>query len=249
MTHTIAVIGAGRGLGRGAAEAFAQGGARVIAVARTESDLLELQGSRPGVVPVVADATEPGVARRVVEAHHPDVLVLAAGAIPAAAPFDEQSWSEFSRAWDTDVRLTHQWLGAALQAPLGPGARVVVVSSGAALAGSPLSGGYAGAKATQRFLVSYAAEESRRRGLGITFTAVLPRITPLTSLGLVASRAYAQREGITLDEYVGRFGAPLTPQAFGAAIRSLAQTEAAEAEGSFLVTSDGLRRLPDLGAG
>jgi 3-oxoacyl-[acyl-carrier protein] reductase len=40
-------------------------------------------------------------------------------------------------------------------ARLRPGSRVVVFSSGAALGGSPLSGGYAGAKATQRFIAAY----------------------------------------------------------------------------------------------
>jgi len=68
---------------------------------------------------------------------------------------------------------------------------VVVVSSGAAVAGSPPSGGYAGAKATQRFMTGYAQDEANRAGLGITFTAVLPRITPLTDLGRPAIRAYA----------------------------------------------------------
>ena len=33
-----------------------------------------------------------------------------------------------------------------------------MVSSGAALAGSPLSGGYAGAKATLRFMTGYAQD-------------------------------------------------------------------------------------------
>jgi hypothetical protein len=57
---------------------------------------------------------------------------------------------------------------------------VVLVNSGAALAGSPLSGGYAGAKATQRFLTAYAQQEATRAGLAITFTAVLARIAPMT---------------------------------------------------------------------
>ena len=43
---------------------------------------------------------------------------------------------------------------------------VIAVSSGAALRGSPLSGGYAGAKATIRFIASYAADESGARRAG-----------------------------------------------------------------------------------
>jgi hypothetical protein len=62
---------------------------------------------------------------------------------------------------------------------------VVVVSSGAALntAGSPLSGGYAGAKATQRFITPYAQDEAKRACLDITFTTLLPRFAPMTDVG------------------------------------------------------------------
>jgi hypothetical protein len=47
----------------------------------------------------------------------------------------------------------------------------------AAVHGSPLSGGYAGAKAAIRFLTRYAATESEREGLGIRFTSVLELAT------------------------------------------------------------------------
>ena len=60
-------------------------------------------------------------------------------------------------------------------------------SSGAAVAGSPLSGGYAGLKATIRFITAYAATESERAGLGIKFTAVLPQLTPAADLGAAGS--------------------------------------------------------------
>jgi len=89
--------------------------------------------------------------------------------------------------------------------PLRPGSRVVVVSSGVALAGSPLSGGYAGAKATQRFITAYAQEEASRADLRITFTAALPQITPLTDLGRPAVQAYAARNGQSGEEYVQQF--------------------------------------------
>jgi hypothetical protein len=49
---------------------------------------------------------------------------------------------------------------------LPPRSRVVVVSSGADINGSPASGGYAGSKATQRFIAGYAQDESRRARAG-----------------------------------------------------------------------------------
>jgi hypothetical protein len=50
--------------------------------------------------------------------------------------------------------------------------------------GSPLSGGYAGAKATIRFLTGYAAAESERDGLGIRFASLLPQLTRSPGWGL-----------------------------------------------------------------
>src|SRR6266568_9317879 len=65
----------------------------------------------------------------------------------------------------------------------------------AAVNGSPLSGSYAGAKATIRFIASYAASESGRNALGIRFTSVLPQLTPETDLGAAGVAAYAARQG------------------------------------------------------
>ena len=70
--------------------------------------------------------------------------------------------------------MAFHWIRKALVLPLASGSQILVMSSGAAIPGSPLSGGYAGAKAMQRFLAAYANKESARAGLGITVSAVLP---------------------------------------------------------------------------
>ena len=115
-----------------------------------------------------------------------------------------------------DVRQAFQWLRASLTEPLEPGSTVVSFSSGAAIQGSPLSGGYAGAKATVRFLTSYAAEESARLGLGIRFTSVLPRLTPATGLGAAAVAAYADRAGLEVADFLDRLGPPTLPATLAA---------------------------------
>jgi hypothetical protein len=120
---------------------------------------------------------------------------------------------------------------------------VVVVSSGAAVAGSPLSGGYAGAKATQRFITGYAQDEAKRAGLGITFTAVLPRITPLTDLGRPAVRAYAARNGQSEQDYLQQMGEPLTPEVAGSALVELVRADAATVAPGYLLTGAGLQKL------
>jgi NAD(P)-dependent dehydrogenase (short-subunit alcohol dehydrogenase family) len=167
-----------------------------------------------------------------------------AGATPLIRPLQHQTWEAFSVNWHTDVRIAFHWLREALLKPLRPGSRVIVISSGAAVQGSPLSGGYAGAKATQRFIAAYARDEARRVGLDITFTAVLPRITPLTDLGRPAVVAYAARNGQTEEEYLRQFGEPLTPEMAGAALVKLVRADTATVTHDYLLTGVGLEELP-----
>src|SRR6185312_7906030 len=108
------------------------------------------------------------------------------------------------------------WLRAALGTPLAPGSRVVVLGSAAELRGSPLSGGYAGAKAMVRLMTGYAAAEAT--SLGISMTTVLPGITPGTTVGETAIAAYAERSGRTPEELRAGLPAPTTPESAGAAI-------------------------------
>lgn len=239
--QTALVVGASRGLGRGIATAASEAGAAVIAVSRTATTFPEPAGDAGGIQAVRADAADPSVAGDLVDRYEPQILVLVAGATPLIRPLQHQTWETFSANWNTDVRIAFHWLREALLKPLRPGSRVVVVSSGAALAGSPLSGGYAGAKATQRFLTAYAQEESDRADLGITFTALLPRITPLTELGRPAVRAYAARSGQSEEDYVKQLGEPLTPQAAGASVVEL--VGAAGAAPGYLLTGAGLQKL------
>ncbi len=237
------VIGASRGFGRGVAEAFADAGATVVAVARDPSPLAGLAKKNPRVHLVAADATDPMVAGKLLGEWKPDVLALVAGAAPLLRPIHLHTWETFSANWLVDVRMTFHWVREALLLPLREGSRIIVMSSGAAVNGSPLSGGYAGAKATQRFVADYAAQESQRLKLGIGVSAVLPRLTPATELGRPAVAAYAARQGIAEDEYLRQMGPPVTPEIAGAAFLRLA-TSAEGESGAYMLTADGLRPAP-----
>jgi NAD(P)-dependent dehydrogenase (short-subunit alcohol dehydrogenase family) len=242
--RTTVVVGASRGLGRGIAGAFAEAGAAVVAVARTGAALAELAATSPNIRTEVADAAEETVAPSLLDRYEPEVLVLVAGANPEMRPLQDQTWETFSVNWQTDVKIAFTWLRAALLKPLPPGSRVVVVSSGAAVNGSPASGGYAGAKATQRFLAGYAQEESRRGGLGITVTAVLPRMTPFGEVGRLGVRAYAARGGQTEEAYLKQLGELLTPEMAGSALVDLVRADPATSAPGYLLTAAGLQKLP-----
>ena len=244
--RTTIIVGASRGLGRGIATAFAHAGAPVIAVARNGAGLAELAGNvglDHAIQPEVADAGDPAVAGSLLDRYEPAAVILVAGATPLVRPVQLQTWETFSLNWQTDVRIAFHWVREALLKPLRPGTRVVVISSGAAVAGSPLSGGYAGAKATQRFITAYAQDEAQRAGLGIAFTAVLPRITPHGGVGRPAVRAYAARAGRTEEEYLRQFGEPLTAEIAGAAIVELVQKDADSLAPGYMLTGAGLQDL------
>ncbi|HUB05102.1 MAG TPA: SDR family oxidoreductase [Solirubrobacteraceae bacterium] len=244
--NTTIVVGASRGLGRGIAAAFAQTGAPVVTVARTR-DATAAAASGPGAIQAeVADAADATVAAGLLDRYRPEVVVLVAGATPYMLPLQEQTWETFSVHWQTDVRITFQWLREALLGPLRPGSRVVVVSSGAALNpnGSPLSGGYAGAKATQRLITAYAQEEASRAGLEITFTTVMPQFAPETGVGRPAVAAYAAQAGLSVEDYLDRQPFELlTPEIAGSAVVELVQTDAAALAPAYLLNGRGLHTI------
>ncbi len=241
---TTVVVGASRGLGRGIASTFAEAGAPVVAVARTGAALVELASANSNIRTEVADAADEAVAWNLLDQYDPQVLILVAGANPVMRPLQHQTWDTFSVNWNTDVKIAFTWLREALLKPLSPGSRVVVVSSGAAINGSPASGGYAGSKATQRFIAGYAQDESHRAGLGVTVTAVLPRMTPLGDVGKRGVRAYAARNGQTQEEYLRQLGQPLSPEKAGSALVDLMGADPATTAPGYLLTAAGLQELP-----
>jgi NAD(P)-dependent dehydrogenase (short-subunit alcohol dehydrogenase family) len=224
---TAIVTGASRGFGKGIASALAGAGAEVIGIARHPA-----AGVREG------DATDPDLAARLIKEHEPRILVLNAGALPVNRPIQDQTWETLSRHWEVDVRAAYEWIRAALLAPLPPGSRVVAISSGAAVNGSPVSGGYAGAKATVRFLAAYGAAESERAGLGIGFASVLPSMSPAGGVGATGIAGYAQRQGLDEATFRARLGRTLTAEQVGAAVLDLVTRD--RTDGAWLLTADGL---------
>src|SRR6202051_3369147 len=211
----VVVTGGSRGLGLGLVEALVAHGARVTVVARG-ADALEAVRTRLGGAPISADVTDEAAAHRIVGEVRPDILALNAGATPRMGRLDQLSWADFSVPWETDVKAGLYWLQAALNAPLKPGSRVLVGSSGAAVSGSQMSGGYGGAQRMLWVMVKYANGVSEEKNLGIRFQAIVPRQMILgTGTGDAAANAYAGSMGITPEQFVSRFGAPMPPRAFG----------------------------------
>lgn len=224
---SVLVIGASSGVGRATADALAAGGARVVAAGRER------------------DATDPAQVAALLADADPDLVVVAAGARPRMAPIDEQTRESFSTPWNVDVRIAFEVGRAALARPLRPGSTVVIVSSGAALNGSPLSGGYAGAKRTQMFLVQYLQRAADARGLGIRFVALAPRqLLAGTRIGAAAAAAYGAELGESADAYMRRrFAVPLDAAGVADAIVSIGSGKAHPETTLLAVTGEGLQAI------
>ena len=222
------VIGAGSGVGRATADALTAAGARVLASGRER------------------DATEPAQVAALLAEADPDLVVVTAGARPRMAPIDEQTWESFSAPWNVDVKIAFEVGRAVLARPLRPGSTVVIVSSGAGLDGSLLSGGYAGAKRTQMFLVRYLQRVADARGLGIRFVALAPRqLVAGTRIGAAAAAAYGAELGESPDAYMRRrFAAPLDAAGVARAIVAIADGEQHPETTVLSVTSAGLEAIP-----
>jgi NAD(P)-dependent dehydrogenase (short-subunit alcohol dehydrogenase family) len=208
------VIGAAGGVGQATAAAFTAAGARVLA-AGSERDATDPDQ----VVALLADAD-------------PDLVVIAAGARPRMASIEEQTWESFSRPWDVDVKIAFEVGRAALARPLRPGSTVLIVSSGAGIAGSPLSGGYAGAKRMQMFLAGYLQRASDTRELGIRFVSLAPRnLLAGTRIGEAAAAAYGMQIG------------PLGPAGVAEAIVAIASGDEQRETTQLAVTAAGVEAI------
>lgn len=216
------VTGGSRGLGLGLAEALVDEGAEVTVVARDRGELEAIK-ARLGVAIIPADITEEGIAERVLSSTRPDILALNAGAVPPMGPLTEIGWDDFSRTWNVDVKAGLAWIKAALTLPLAPGSRVLVGSSGAAIGGSPLSGGYAGAKRMLWTLAKYANGFAEEKQLGIRFQTIVPmQMVAGTGVGDQGASAYAGKRGITARQFFeANYPAPFGPADFGRQVVSV----------------------------
>lgn len=217
----IIVTGGSRGLGLGIVEALVARKARVTVVARNSARLVEIR-ELLGVDVAAGDVTDRALAQRLLHDIRPRVLILNAGTPLTMAPLHEMTWEAFTATWDKDVKAALHWIQEAIALPLPRGSRVLLASSGAAVGGSPLSGGYAGAKRMIWFMAQYANVVSDRLDLDIRFQALVPmQMSGETERGRHAAEAYARWNGITTEAFLARFGRPMPPRAFGEHVAAL----------------------------
>jgi NAD(P)-dependent dehydrogenase (short-subunit alcohol dehydrogenase family) len=211
----VIVTGGSSGLGLGVVEALTRRGAKVMVVARDTQRLAEVE-TRLGVTGAAGDVTDAALTASLLREFRPAVLVLNAGVKPPMGPLHVQTWEGFSAPWNGDVKAGFHWVQEALRLPLDRGSRVLIASSGAAVGGSPMSGGYAGAKRMLWFMANYANVVSSELDLGIRFQALVPQqMTAAGGVGRAGAEYYSRRKGVTSEQFLAGMGKPLSARDYG----------------------------------
>ncbi|MCE3550445.1 SDR family oxidoreductase [Pseudonocardia sp. RS11V-5] len=221
--RAIVVTGAGSGIGRVAAEAFAAEGADLV-LADVEG--VETVAKETGGIGVTADVTdEEQVARMAAAALEAfgriDGLYANAG-IDGAGRAHELSHATWSRV--LDVNLTGTWLSirAVLPAMLAAGGgSIVTQASSAALAGVPDLAAYSAAKGgvtalTRQIAVDYGREGIRANALcpGTVWTPLVERTYAERGGDATFGSMDAMRERAARGYPLGRLGTPAEIAAF-----------------------------------
>jgi NAD(P)-dependent dehydrogenase (short-subunit alcohol dehydrogenase family) len=200
---SVIITGAGKGIGRACAKIMAEGGAEVIALSRTASDLETLKGDIGGRS-IVVDLADPSATRSAMkEAGTADFLINSAGinVLESSLDMTEDGYEAVMGINLRAALITCQEFGRARIAAGGGGA-IVNITSIAAHRGFAEHLCYAASKAGLEGATRVLAKEF---GIyGIRVNAVAPTIT-LTELALKAWSDPA-KSGPMMDRHpLGRF--------------------------------------------
>ncbi|MGF1428147.1 SDR family NAD(P)-dependent oxidoreductase [Kitasatospora sp. LaBMicrA B282] len=243
VPRTVLVTGAGTGIGRATARAFAAAGDRVIAVGRRAEPLHETAaGAPPGRITVLpADLTAPGAPERIVStalaAHgRLDVLVNNAGIVRSGALGGigrEQIDAQLATNLVAPILLTQ----AALPALTAARGTVVNVSTSVGQRAWPGSSVYAATKVALELLTRSWAVELAPRGIRVVAVAPGAVDTPIGEhQGLSPERSAAVREWQLAHTPLRRIG---RPEEVAWAIAQLAAPDAAFVTGVVLPVDGG----------
>jgi NAD(P)-dependent dehydrogenase (short-subunit alcohol dehydrogenase family) len=189
------VTGAGRGIGRIVAEAFAAAGAAVGLVSRTAGELAQTEeriGAAGGTaVATVADVTDPaGLTAAIADLRRRlgpiDLLVNNAGVLGPVGPLWELDVDEWWRTMEVNVRGIVLCSQLVLPEMVAAGrGRIINISSQAGAHRWPLASGYSVSKAAVIKLTENLALETRRHGVGVF--SVHPGLLPIGMSETVAA--------------------------------------------------------------
>ena len=173
--EVILLVGAGRGIGRAAAQLFAHAGANLVLASRDEAELAELEfklnrQTSAQVFTQATDVTDAMAVKSLVDETcnrfgQIDTLIYAAG-VGALKPFAETSVAEFDQLWQVNTRGAFLTLQAVLPAMEARKKGRVIAFPGI-LGRQPMAqaAAYAAAKYALTGMLKSLALEYRRAGI------------------------------------------------------------------------------------
>jgi 3-oxoacyl-[acyl-carrier protein] reductase len=188
------VAGAGRGIGRAVALAYAAEGAAVGCGARTRAEIDEVASAiaaRGGrALATECDVTDEGSVLAAVDATASefgglDIMVANAGTMNPLTPIAETPSDEFRRVFDVNVMgVVHCAHAAVPRLRARGGGHIVVIGSGAGRRAGPGYGPYSASKAAAAMIVRILAQELRGDSIAVNELVPGPVMTQLAGFTL-----------------------------------------------------------------
>jgi 2-keto-3-deoxy-L-fuconate dehydrogenase len=233
------VTGAGQGIGRAIALAFAREGARVIAASRTEAKLRDLPEQSRSITPLALDVTDgPRVGRAIADAGPLDVLVNCAGWVHDGTILD-CSAEDWAKSFDQNVTSMFHTIRAALSGMLERrrGSIINVASVASSLTGVPRRAAYGASKAAVIGLSKAIARDTISSGVRCNVLCPGTTLSPSLEERMKATgNAEQARTMFVARQPMGRLG---TVEEMAAAAIYLASDESAFMTGGLLVVDGG----------
>ncbi|XP_027811388.1 carbonyl reductase [NADPH] 2 [Marmota flaviventris] len=155
------VTGAGKGIGRDTVKALHASGARVVAVSRTNADLVSLSKECPGVEPLCMDLGDWEATERALGGVGPVDLLVNNAAVALVQPFLEVTKEAFDRSFNVNLRSVFQVSQIVARGMIGRGVpgSIVNVSSIVAYVPFPSLAVYSSTKGAMTMLTKAMAME------------------------------------------------------------------------------------------